>query len=125
MEARVRERPQERDAATTFAAQTDGNLRFSPELGQWYRRDLQVFEPIASAVAQGMVCDFVQMADHQVGPQARTLKSRSKINAILELTRHQVIVKSEIIDRDKNLVGLNDGRCYGRRRGYCIPSLLM
>jgi putative DNA primase/helicase len=111
----------ELDAATTFAAQTDGNLRYSPELGQWYRRDVQVFEPIASAVAQGMVCDFVQMADRQVGPQARTLKSRSKINAILELTRHQVMVKSDIIDHDKNLVGLNDGKVINLSTGNAVP----
>jgi putative DNA primase/helicase len=111
----------ELDAATYFAEQTDGNLRFSTELNQWYRRDVQVFEPIANTVAQGMVCDFVQMANRQVGPQARTLKSRSKINAILDLTRHQVIVVSDAIDRDKNLVGLKDGRIFNLATGSLVP----
>jgi len=94
----------------TFASQCEGNLRYSTGSDQWYHRKVQVFEPVAPAMAQGIVGDFVAMAHQQVGKDAGSIKSRSKINAILELSRAPLAIDDDLIDCVRNLVGLKDGR---------------
>lgn len=98
------------DAAMTFSGQCEGNLRFSTTSNQWYHRKVQVFEPIAPAIVQGIVGDFAAMAHRQVGEDARNTKSKSKINAITELSRGPLAVDASLIDSDRNLLGLSDGR---------------
>jgi len=98
------------DSAMTFATQCEGNLRFSTASNQWYHRKVEVFDPVADAIAQGLVGNFAAMAFEQLGKDAGGIKSRSKINAVLELARAPLAVDEDIIDRDRHLVGLKDGR---------------
>ncbi|MEH2564092.1 phage/plasmid primase, P4 family [Bradyrhizobium sp. AZCC 2289] len=110
------------DAAMTFAAQCEGNLRFSTGTDQWYHRTVQVFEPVAPAIAQGIVGDFAAMAQQQVGDDAGKIKSRAKINAILELSRAPLAIGQDVIDCDPNLVGLADGRILDLQTGDIVPA---
>ena len=98
------------DAAMTFSQQCEGNLRFSTASDQWYQRKVQVFEPVAHAIAQGVVGDFAALADAQLRSEAGKIKSRAKINAILELSRAPLAIDEDLIDRDRTLIGLEDGR---------------
>lgn len=100
------------DMAKTFSECCRENLRYSTSTGQWYRRDVDVFDPVADATAQGVVSDFVQMSNKVFGGDERfskTTKSRSRINATLELSRSRLDIPGELIDSDKYLVGLQDG----------------
>ena len=108
------------DSAMTFAAQCEGNLRFSTASDQWYHRKAQVFDPVADAIAQGLVGNFAAMAYEQLGKDAGGIKSRSKINAILELSRAPLAVDEDIIDRDRHLVGLEDGRILDLSAGEIV-----
>jgi putative DNA primase/helicase len=90
-------------------------LRYGDDSKQWYRREIQVFEPVADAIAQGVVSDFAQMAHKLLGHDERfpkAVKSRSRINATLELSRSRLTVPSNVIDSDRNLAGLSDGRIF-------------
>jgi putative DNA primase/helicase len=110
------------DAAMTFAAQCEGNLRFSTSSDQWYHRKVQVFEPIADAIAQGVVGDFAAQAQAQVGKDAGGIKSRAKINAIMELARAPLAIAEELIDKDRNHVGLADGRILDLTTGELVTA---
>jgi putative DNA primase/helicase len=106
------------DAAKTFAENIRPTLRYGDDSKQWYRREIQVFEPVADAIAQGVVSDFAQMAHKLLGHDERfpkAIKSRSRINAVLELSRSRLTVPSHVIDRDRHLVGLSDGRLFDLR----------
>jgi putative DNA primase/helicase len=106
------------DAAKTFAENIRPTLRYGDDSKQWYRREIQVFEPVADAIAQGVVSDFAQMAHKLLGHDERfpkAIKSRSRINAVLELSRSRLTVPSNVIDSDRNLVGLSDGRLFDLR----------
>jgi putative DNA primase/helicase len=101
------------DAAKTFAEHIRPTLRYGDDSKQWYRREIQVFEPVADAIAQGVVSDFAQMAHKLLGHDERfpkAIKSRSRINAVLELSRSRLTVPSTIIDSNRNVAGLSDGR---------------
>ena len=89
---------------------------------QWYRREVQVFEPVSDVIVQGAVGDFVAMAHHQLEKRAPGLKSRSKINAIMELSRSQLFVDDKTIDNDRSVVGLADGRILDLRTGDIVPT---
>ena len=110
------------DAAMTFSRQCEGNLRFSTGSDQWYHRKVQVFEPIAPAIAQGVVGDFAAMAHKQVGRDAGSIKSRAKINAILELSRAPLAVKAGTIDSNPNLVGMANGRILDLTTGDVLAA---
>jgi putative DNA primase/helicase len=110
------------DAAVTFSEQCSGTLIFSPISNQWYQRNVQVYEPIADCIAQGAVGDFADMAHRQLGKDVKTVKSRSKINAILELSRSRLAVDQALIDSDTNLVGLCDGRILDLMTGETVAT---
>ena len=110
------------DAAITFSDQCGGTLIFSPTCNQWYQRKVQVFEPIADCIAQGVVGDFADMAYRQLGKDVKAIKSRSKINAILELSRSPLSVRQELIDIDRNVIGLADGRILDLKTGGIVAA---
>ena len=110
------------DAAVTFSDQCSGNLIFSPNSSQWYQRKVQVFEPIADCIAQGVVGDFADMAYRQLGKDVKVIKSRSKINATQELSRSRLAIDQGLIDSDRNLVGLSDGRILDLTTGEIMAT---
>ena len=113
------------DAARTFAKHVRPTLRYGNSLKQWFRCRRQVFEPVPPSMAQGLVSDFAQEAHRQLGKAEsfpKGIKSRSRINAILELSRSRLAIAEEKIDRDRDLIGLSDGRVFDLRTGdYVAP----
>jgi putative DNA primase/helicase len=100
------------DAAAFFSSEHRDDLIFCDEIHQWFVRDNEVFTPSSNATVQGVVSSFVQRvtADYQkAGQVAPNLKSRPKINAIIDLSRSRLAVPAKAIDVRKQVVGLKDG----------------
>ena len=99
------------DSARTFAHFNSQTVRFCSERDQWFIKREAVFEPVGQAEMQGKVSDFVEhVAKHH--PQVelpRAMRSRSRINATIELARSHNPVAADAIDQHKHLVGLADG----------------
>jgi hypothetical protein len=100
-------------AADAFATEFKNDLIYCDK--GWFLRRNQVFEPVGPEVVQGLAKDFLQNQVGKVtaGPVAYSpLKScltRTRINAVIELSRAQLYVQSDTLDEDRNLVGCPDG----------------
>ena len=96
-------------AADAFAAAYNDRVIYSN--GSWYRRTVQIFEPIPDALVQGLAKDFTQTQTAAWGasPIAKSCLSRSRINGTVELSRSRFHVDPELIDAEPDLVGCADG----------------
>jgi hypothetical protein len=100
-------------AADAFTAAFKGRLVYSN--GQWFYRGAQVLEVIPVEFVQGLAKHFFQ---EQVGKIAtasfvfsplKSMLSRTRINATVELSRASFYVDPASIDNDTGLLGLADG----------------
>jgi putative DNA primase/helicase len=112
-------------AADAFAAKFKGNLSFCDDNG-WLLRENQIFEPVSPAIVQGLTKSFLQEEVGKVtaGPVAYSpLKScltRTRINAVIELSRAQLYVQSNTLDEDRDLAGCSDGYVLDLNSGKII-----
>jgi putative DNA primase/helicase len=100
------------DSARTFAEFNSHTVRFCSERDQWFVKREAVFEPVGQAEMQGKVGDLVEHVARTL-PQVelpRAMRSRSRINATIELARSHNPVSADAIDQHKHLVGLSDGK---------------
>jgi putative DNA primase/helicase len=110
------------DAAVAFAKSCAGNVLYATDSQRWLHRKAQVFEPIDRSMMQRLAGDFATTLEEQLGADARRLKSRSKINAIVELSRSQLAIDDKLIDAKPHLVGLADGRILDLATGTFVPA---
>jgi putative DNA primase/helicase len=99
------------DSARTFAEFNSQTVKFCSERDQWFAKREAVFEPVGQAEMQGKVSDLVEHVARTF-PQVelpRAMRSRSRINATIELARSHNPVSAEQIDQHYDLVGLSDG----------------
>ena len=99
------------DSARTFADFNSQTVRFCSERDQWFVKREAVFEPVGQAEMQGKVSDLVEHVakNHPQVELPRAMRSRSRINATIELARSHNPVAADAIDQQKHLVGLSDG----------------
>lgn len=100
------------DSARTFAEFNSQTVKFCSERDQWFVKREAVFEPVGQAEMQGKVGDLVEHVARTLPQVAlpRAMRSRSRINATIELARSHNPVSADAIDQHKHLVGLNDGK---------------
>jgi putative DNA primase/helicase len=114
------------DAAATFSKHHRGGLVYCPENEQWFIRKGTVFEPAKASDVQGLVSTFVQglsaAPNMMMGNHLRTLRSRSRINATVELSRSRLSIPRAKIDSDHHLLGLADGSVLDLRTGECVQT---
>jgi putative DNA primase/helicase len=100
------------DSARTFAEFNNKTIRFCSERDQWFIKREAVFEPVGQSEMQGKVSDLVEHVGKNF-PEVelpRAMRSRSRINATIELARSHNPVSADAIDQHKHLVGLSDGK---------------
>jgi putative DNA primase/helicase len=101
-------------AADAFAAKFKGDLIYCDDKG-WFLREKQIFERFSPAKVQGLTKSFLQEEVEKVtaGPVAYSpLKScltRTRINAVIELSRAQLYVQPHTLDENRDLAGCSDG----------------
>jgi putative DNA primase/helicase len=110
------------DAALAFAKSCAGNVLYATASERWFHRKEQVFEPIDRSIMQKLAGDFATELEGQLGGDAKRLKSRSKINAIVELSRSQLVIDDKQIDAKPHLVGLADGRILDLTTGTFVSA---
>jgi putative DNA primase/helicase len=98
-------------AADAFSAAYGGQLIYSNK--QWYQKQKQVFVPIGEEIVQGIAKEFLQkqlggVSSFMGGPPKACL-SRGRTNATVELSRKPLHVGPELIDGNKDVIGLPDG----------------
>jgi putative DNA primase/helicase len=114
-------------AADTFAAEFKGDLIYCDDKG-WLLRNNQIFEPVSPAIVQGLTKSFLQEEVEKVtaGPVAYSpLKScltRTRINAVIELSRAQLYVQSDTLDENRDLAGCSDGYVLDLNTGSMISD---
>jgi putative DNA primase/helicase len=114
-------------AADAFAARFKGDLIYCDDKG-WFLREKQIFEPLSPANVQGLTKSFLQEEVEKVtaGPVAYSpLKScltRTRINAVIELSRAQLYVQSHALDENRDLAGCCDGNVLDLNTGSLISN---
>jgi putative DNA primase/helicase len=100
------------DSARTFAEFNSQTVKFCSDRDQWFVKREAVFEPVGQAEMQGKVSDLVEHVakNHAQMELPRAMRSRSRINATIELARSHNPVSADAIDQHKHLVGLSDGK---------------
>ena len=96
-------------AADAFAAAYSDRVIYSN--GSWYRKTVQIFEPIPDALVQGLAKDFTQTQTVSCGASLmmKGCLTRARINATVELSRSRFHVDPKLIDAEPDLVGCADG----------------
>ena len=96
--------------ADAFANEHEGLLIYSDAQSQWYRRRNQIFEPVSPEIVQGVVKRFLQdKAASNPLAFAQTLLKRSRINAVVELSRSQLWADAKQFDTAITIAGTRDG----------------
>src|SRR5262249_5286361 len=116
---------EEPHAADAFAAKFKGDLIYCDDKG-WFLREKQIFEPLSPANVQGLTKGFVEEEVEKVtaGPVAYSpLKgclTRTRINAVIELSRAQLYVQPSSLDENRDLAGCSDGHVLDLNTGTLI-----
>jgi len=112
-------------AADAFATRFKNDLIYCDDRG-WFLREKQIFEPLSPANVQGLTKSFLQEEVEKVtaGPVAYSpLKScltRTRINAVIELSRAQLYVQPHTLDENRDLAGCSDGYVLDLNTGNLI-----
>ena len=112
-------------AADAFAEKFKGDLIYCDEKG-WFLREKQIFEPRSPANVRGLTKSFLQEEVEKVtaGPVAYSpLKScltRTRINAVIELSRGQLYVQPHTLNENRDLAGCSDGNVLDLNTGTLI-----
>ena len=113
-------------AADAFATEFKNDLIYCDK--GWFLRRNQVFEPVGPEGVQGLAKEFLQNQVGKVtaGPVAYSpLKScltRTRINAVTELSRAQIYVQSNTLDDNRDLAGCFDGYVLDLNTGSMISD---
>ena len=113
-------------AADAFATEFKNDLIYCDK--GWFLRRNQVFEPIGPEVVQGLAKDFLQNQVGKVSPGPIALSplknclTRSRINAVIELSRAQLYVQSNTLDENRDLAGCSDVCVLGLKTGSLISD---
>src|SRR5262249_6401612 len=114
-------------AADAFATKFKGDLIYCDDKG-WFLREKHIFEPLSPANVQGLTKSFLQEEVEKVtaGPVAYSpLKScltRTRINAVIELSRAQLYVQPHTLDENRDLAGCSDGNVLDLNTGSLISD---
>ena len=116
------------DAAAADAFATAFKDRLVYCNGQWFHREVQVLEPIPVEYVQGLAKHFFQdqvakiAGGHLTISPLKTLLSRTRINAAVELSRSSFDVDAEGIDKDIKFLGCTDGSIPDLKTGNTITG---
>ena len=104
-------------AADAFAAVYRDRIIYSN--ASWYRKTVQIFEPIPDALVQGLAKDFtqIQTASYGASLMVKGCLTRARINATVELSRSRFHVDPKLIDAEPDLIGSADGTILNLTRG--------
>jgi hypothetical protein len=113
-------------AADAFASAFKDRLVYCN--GQWFYREVQVLEPTPGEYVQGLAKHFFQkqVAKIATGGLAfsplKSLLSRTRINAAVELSRPSFYVDPATVDNVKSLVGLAEGNVFDLSTGNTVAN---
>jgi putative DNA primase/helicase len=107
-------------AADAFAKVFDGKLIYCN--GQWFQRNNQIFEPVASEIVQGLAKGFfqAQVERQSFGPKA--CLGRARINAAVELSRARFYLEPNQMDGNIDVVGCENGSMLDMVTGSKVPN---